>query len=584
MVFYPPDWVPQLEDDPPDTVPLCDFMFNEIYGRYPLGYSRSPFTCGLSGREYSALELRERVDYLARALSKEFGWMPNKGTEWDKVVGVYALNTVDTLALAWATHRLNGICSPVNAAYSVSELSFQLKDSGSKVVFTCLPLLGTALEAASKVGIPKDRVYLLDLPLEFLDGKQSPHGFKTVNQLIKEGEDLPRLESLKWTRGQGARQVAFLCYSSGTSGFPKGVMISHRNVLANVLQMKAYERDYRNTLRQPGTESDYIETVLGLLPQSHIYSLVVMCHLAPYRGDQIIVLPKFEMKSYLEAIQRFKINMLYIVPPMVIQMVKNKKLLDQYNLSSVRSLYTGAAPLGKETAEVVQAQYPKWTILQAYGLTETSTVVCSTSPTDVWLGSSGSLMPSCFARLVSLEGVEITGYDQPGELLVQSPSVVLGYLHDDEANRETFQDGWMRTGDEVVIKKGPNGHEHLFIVDRIKELIKVKGMQVPPAELEAQILTHPSVSDCAVIPIHSDTAGEVPKAFIVKSTSVGLEENEMLLKRNIMKHVQDHKARHKWVKEIEFVDVIPKSASGKILRRILKDKERQNKRKEGGKL
>jgi acyl-CoA synthetase (AMP-forming)/AMP-acid ligase II len=225
------------------------------------------------------------------------------------------------------------------------------------------------------------------------------------------------------------------------------------------------------------------------------------------------------------------------------------------------------------------------------GLTETCTVVCGTGEEDIWFGSSGILLPGFTAKIVSSEGVEIDEYDRPGELVVQSPSVVLGYLNNDKANKETFLEDtngkgrWMRTGDEAVIKRSPKGNEHIFIVDRIKELIKVKGIQVAPAELEAHLLSHPSVADCAVIPVPDERAGEVPKAFVVKSTSVGIEENDHMVKRDICKYVEEHKARHKWLKGgVEFVDVVPKSPSGKILRRLLRDKERERRRNAGAKL
>lgn len=156
-------------------------------------------------------------------------------------------------------------------------------------------------------------------------------------------------------------------------------------------------------------------------------------------------------------------------------MTKSKAILDKYDLSSVRGIFTGAAPLGQETAADLQSMFPKWTILQGYGLTETATVVCMTSPEDIWFGSSGSLMPGIEARLMTPEGTQVSEYDSPGELWVKSPSVVLGYLNNPTATKETFIDGFMRTGDEAVIKKNPDsGHEHVFIVDRLKELIKVK--------------------------------------------------------------------------------------------------------------
>ena len=214
-------------------------MLNERYGRHPLAQSKPPFTCGLTGAEYSAVEVRERVDKLARALSKELGWQANKGTEWDKVAGVFSINTVwedcsrdrdrsadrfscqiDTLTLSWAIHRLSGISSPANAAYSRFELVHQLKSSGAKVLFTCVPLLSLALEAASECGIPRNRVYLLSVPKEITGDTVIPKEFKRVEGLIQAGSDLPQLEELQWEKGQGAKQTAFLCYSSGTSGLP----------------------------------------------------------------------------------------------------------------------------------------------------------------------------------------------------------------------------------------------------------------------------------------------------------------------------------------------------------------------------
>jgi len=584
MPFYPPSWVPALPFDPPDSISIEKFILDDNYGRYPLGYSEPPFTCGLSGKEYSALEVKERVDFLAKGLSKELGFKPNEGTEWDKVIGVFSVNTIDTLPLAWATHRLGGIQTPANAAYSAAELVHQLKDSGAKCMFTCLTLLETAKEACTAVGIPESRIYILPLP-EVATPGLSGRGFKTVDDFVREGSREPALDQLDWKQGEGARRTAFLCYSSGTSGLPKGVMISHRNVIANTMQIAVHDKAWRETQIEPGNH-EYTETALGLLPFSHIYALVATCHISAYRGDRVIVLPKFEMKTCLGAIQTYKIQMLYLVPPIIIMFTKSKPTLDQYDMSSVKNIFTGAAPLGEETAQDLQKLFPKWAIRQGYGLTETSTVVCSSAANDIWFGSSGSLLAGIEARLVTIEGNEITGYDQPGELWVKGPAVVLGYLNNDKATRDTFVDGYMRTGDEAMIKKHPkSGHEHVFITDRIKELIKVKGLQVAPAELEAHLLTHEAVNDCVVIGVPDERDGEVPKAFVVRSPKVGLEDADAFLKRDIKRHVENHKARHKWLKGgVEFIDVVPKSPSGKILRRLLRDQEREKRRKAAAKL
>ncbi|GAB7359614.1 hypothetical protein MBLNU230_g6798t1 [Neophaeotheca triangularis] len=588
MPFHPPAYSPQMPDIP-DSISIEQFMFDENYGRYMLGYSRDPFTDGINGKSYNALEVKERVDYLARGLAKEFNFSPNNGSEWDKVVACFSLNTIDYLPLAWAVHRLGGVLTAANAAYGVDEVEFQLKDSGAKACFTCLPLLKTTLEAAKRVGMPKERVYLLPMAEAATQG-MSGAGHKTSEDFIQAGSKLERLESLKWTDGEGARRTAFLCYSSGTSGLPKGVMISHTNVIANTLQIVTHEQASRDAIakRERQDPRHYTEMALGLLPLSHIYGLVVIAHGSIYRGDGVLVLPKYDFKQLLQVVQDYKINMLFLVPPMILHMCNQPEALKSYDLSCVKSIFTGAAPLGKETAEDLLKIMPHIAIRQGYGLTETSTVVCATIPEDIWFGSSGSLLPGFTARLVTVEGNEITGYDQPGELWAKSPSLVIGYLNNDKATKETFveaEDGrYMRTGDEAVVRKSPEGHEHIFIVDRIKELIKTKGMQVAPAELEAFILTHEAVSDCVVIGVPSEREGEIPKAFVVKAPG-SIEESDAMIKRKIKQHVEKGKSRHKWLDGgVEFIDVVPKSPSGKILRRLMRDQEREKMRKQGAKL
>ena len=252
-------------------------------------------------------------------------------------------------------------------------------------------------------------------------------------------------------------------------------MISHRNVITNTLQTTLFEKSSRAQIG-----STYRDVALGLLPQSHIYGLVIIAHASTYRGDQVVVLPNFELKSFLNAIETYKISTLYLVPPIAITMANNPDLLQKYDMSSVRQIFCGAAPLAKEITDELNRRHPSWKIRQAYGLTESCTVVSSTDPSDIWPGSSGVLIPGWEAILQDTEtGKIITAYDEAGEILVKSPAVVLGYLGNEKATKETFVDlpqgRFLRTGDKGEFRLAPNsGNAHLWIVDRIKELIKVK--------------------------------------------------------------------------------------------------------------
>ncbi|PYI00763.1 4-coumarate-CoA ligase, variant [Aspergillus sclerotiicarbonarius CBS 121057] len=567
MVFHPPTWAGELPPVP-DTLPVCDFILDEKHGRAPIYSSPAPFICNVTGKSYTSTDVIERVDALARALSHELNWEPNTGAAEDKVLGIFSVNTINTLPLSWAVHRLSGIVSPANATFSVGELTYQLRDSKATALFTCLSLLDTALEAADQVGIARQRVFVLETPHD-RDSLPQAEGFKTLEQLITAGRKLPALPALKWQRGQGRRQPAYLCYSSGTSGVPKGVMITHSNIIANILQFKHYEEaSGARTPHQPAVTS-------CILPMSHAYALNYICQYAAYRGDSTVVFTGFQLETLLHAIQQYRITNLYLVPPIVLRLVQNGELCQKYDLTSLKGCITGAAPLGEEVEAAMREQFPGVGIGQGYGLTEATTIVSLTPTLDQWTGSVGCAMPGSHWKLISSSGDEITTYNTPGELLVSGPQVTLGYLNNPVATAESFRpDGWYHTGDVGVIRVSPNGNEHLFIIDRIKELIKVKGLQVAPAELEAYLLAHPAVGDCAVIPVRDGEAGEVPKAVVVRAAG-GPEASDGEVREVIMKYVRDGKARHKWLKGgVEFVDAIPKSPSGKILRRLLRDKER----------
>jgi acyl-CoA synthetase (AMP-forming)/AMP-acid ligase II len=251
-----------------------------------------------------------------------------------------------------------------------------------------------------------------------------------------------------------------------------------------VLQRATYEAPWRKK-----HTNDATEVVMGCLPFSHIYGLVLICHTSTYRGDQVVVLPKFDFVNFLNAIERFKIYELFVVPPIMVTMTRSLDVLRKYDLSSVRFLYTGAAPLGKELVDNLKSVYPDWNVCQAYGLTESATVVSSTSRSDLWPGSSGSLLPGAEIRIISENGKDIETYDTPGEIWVKAPSVVIGYLKNSKATNETFVEEesgrWLRTGDEGEVRRCPQSrNDHIWIVDRIKELIKVNVRAFTPVKNE----------------------------------------------------------------------------------------------------
>ncbi|KAF4979158.1 hypothetical protein FZEAL_4586 [Fusarium zealandicum] len=268
-------------------------------------------------------------------------------------------------------------------------------------------------------------------------------------------------------------------------------------------------------------------------------------------------MPKFDFTSFLQTIQDFSVEQMCVVPPVLIQMLNRREDCSKYNLGSLRSVYSGAAPLGQETVNELLKIFPSWHVDQVYG-------------------SMGSLLPGLKAKFVDANGQDVTSSGTAGELLVQGPTLAMGYLNNEKATSETFvyqDDGrWMKTEDKVVTQKSPLGHEHFILVDRIKELIKV--YQVAPAELETHLLTHPFVLDCAILGVEDKQAGEITKAYIVKPRDGAAEKSDAEIVDTVRKYVEDDKARHKWIKGgIEFIDRIPRSADGKMLRAELRDHE-----------
>jgi len=305
------------------------------------------------------------------------------------------------------------------------------------------------------------------------------------------------------------------------------------------------------------------DVLLCVLPLFHIYGLVVVLNMGLHLGATIVMMPRFDLEQFLGLIQKYRVTLSHIVPPVVLKLAKDP-IVDNYDLSSLKTIFSGAAPLGAELTTECMKRIGCG-VRQGYGLTETSPVT-HTSPADktkLRLGSVGPPAPNTECKLVDPATGDELGPRQEGEVCVRGPQIMMGYLNNPEATARTIdQDKWLHTGDIGYVDE--NGH--FFIVDRVKELIKYKGFQVAPAELEALLLTHPAVADAAVIPCHDDEAGEVPKAFVVLKGEASAEE--------LMEFVAAQVAPHKKIRALEFIDQIPKSLSGKILRRVLVEKER----------
>jgi acyl-CoA synthetase (AMP-forming)/AMP-acid ligase II len=332
-------------------------------------------------------------------------------------------------------------------------------------------------------------------------------------------------------------------------------MLTHRNLVANVVQV-ATARPFRPD-----------DVLIGTLPFFHIYGQTMFTNASLREGATVVTMPRFDLELYLELTARYRATLGYVAPPIVLALAKSSAVED-HDLSSLRSIMSGAAPLDEElTREAVERIGCE--VVQGYGLTETSRHPHHGDRRPLRPGSIGPLAAGTEARIVDLA----TGTDvepgEPGELLVRGPQVMKGYLGNEDATTAAFVDGWLRTGD--VARVDEDGW--FWVVDRIKELIKVKGFQVPPAELEALLLTHPGVADACVIGIPDLESGEVPKGFVVLLGEVPLDE--------LREYVAARVAPYKRIRELEVVDAIPKSPSGKILRRVLAERERTARAAEG---
>jgi len=475
---------------------------------------------------------------LAGAVRKAAGGLAARGFRKGDVFGIFAPNCPEWAEAFHAVASLGGVNTTINSLFTADDVAYQLKDSGARFLLTVPPFMDRALEAAERTGI--EEVFVLG----------EAEGATPFAELLTMGHQPPEVDV-------DARQdVVVLPYSSGTTGFPKGVMLTHFNLVANLRQFEAVHHT---------SEED---RVIGVLPFFHIYGMTVIMNAAVYLGATVVTMPRFDLEQFLQLVQDQRITRAYLVPPIILAMAKHP-LVEKFDLSALRVVMSGAAPLDATLARACEERLG-CDVIQGYGLTETSPVTHCTpddDPAKNKPGCIGPLLPNTECRVVDWGTGENLGPNQDGELWIRGPQVMQGYLNNREATATTIdEEGWLHTGD--IGHADADGY--FTIADRLKELIKYKGYQVPPAELEAVLLSHPAVADAAVIPKADEEAGEVPKAFVVVKAEVSADA--------IMVFVAERVAPHKKIRHVEFIEEIPKSASGKILRRVLVERERGRER------
>nr|QXO33284.1 4CL [Carya cathayensis] len=515
----------------PKHLPLHSYCFENIS---EVG-SRPCLINGSTGEVYTYND----VDLTSRKVASGLNKL---GIRQGDVVMLLLPNSPEFAFVFLGASHLGAITTAANPFFTAAEISKQAKSSNAKLIITQACYYDRVKDLAHENGV---KIMCIDSPPE-----QDCLHFSELTQADE--NSIPKVDI-------SPDDVVALPYSSGTTGLPKGVMLTHKGLVTSVAQQVDGEN--------PNLYFHSEDVILCVLPLFHIYSLnsVFLCGLRA--GAAILIMPRFDIVSLLELIQKHKVSIMPVVPPIVLAIAKSPDL-EKYNLSSIRMLKSGGAPLGKEIEETVKAKFPNAKFGQGYGMTEAGPVLSmclafAKEPFDVKSGACGTVVRNAEMKIVDPETGASLPRNQPGEICIRGDQIMKGYINDPEATKGTVdKEGWLHTGDVGLI----DDEDELFIVDRLKELIKYKGFQVAPAELEALLLTHPNISDAAVVPMKDDLAGEVPVAFVARSNGSTITEDE------IKKFVSKQVVFYKRVNRVFFIDVIPKSPSGKILRKELKAK------------
>ncbi|XP_070150446.1 uncharacterized protein [Polyergus mexicanus] len=517
---------------------IHEFIWNNIEN-YP---DHIALECGINGKKYTYAQAKDATYYIGRSLR-------NIGLKEGDVIALAASNSPDTVLGLLGGLSGGFVITSINPYYTVDEMSKQLLKVNAKAIITSASIASTTLAATRASCLPPE------IPFIVIDDKTGsiPEGSIPFDDLITRGKSLPLIST-----NTICDNVAILPFSSGTTGLPKGVMLTHRNVVSNLVMCQ----NCLNDTYHP-TTSTYQEIIPLILPFFHIYGMnvVVLSNLAV--GSKLITVPKFVPETFLDVLQK-KTTVLYCVPPIIL-FLSGSPLVKIQHLKHLHTIISGAAPLAKTDIDKL---FNKFNIdsnivkfRQGYGLTESSPVAFAEDGKK--FSSIGKNVDGCLARLVNIETrQDVATPGETGELWIKGPHIMKGYFNDEASTKATLtEDKWLKTGDVAYFDEDYD----FFITDRMKELIKVKGFQVPPAELEALLRTHPDVNEAAVIGIPHARYGEVPKAFITAKKGKKPTEDDI---KNFMKEkVSDYKQLEGGV---IFLNEIPKSTTGKILRSKLK--------------
>ncbi|XP_052158576.1 4-coumarate--CoA ligase 4 [Oryza glaberrima] len=439
--------------------------------------------------------------------------------------------------------RLGAATTTANPFYTPHEIHRQASAAGARVIVT------EACAVEKVRGFAADR----GIPVVAVDGD--------FDDCVGFGEAMldASIEPLDADEEVHPDDVVALPYSSGTTGLPKGVMLTHRSLVTSVAQQVDGENPNLYFRRE--------DVVLCLLPLFHIYSLNSVLLAGLRAGSAIVIMRKFDLGALVDLTRRHGVTVAPFVPPIVVEIAKSPRVTAD-DLASIRMVMSGAAPMGKDLQDAFMAKIPNAVLGQGYGMTEAGPVLAmclafAKEPFEVKSGSCGTVVRNAELKIVDPDTGATLGRNQSGEICIRGEQIMKGYLNDPESTKNTIdKGGWLHTGDIGYV----DDDDEIFIVDRLKEIIKYKGFQVPPAELEALLITHPDIKDAAVVPMIDEIAGEVPVAFIVRIEGSAISENE--IKQFVAKEVVFYKRLNK----VFFADSIPKSPSGKILRKDLRAK------------